>query len=158
MLALAERPSHTPGNSTDTVGHVYSDAEVFEARAVSYFIAQGASGRPSLWRRFDPGLTEEVVEGVEDMQILYGLADDVNQWGTVSRYLTAAELETANAAVSEDLWQQVAAVRFRLLLQSDDNVAEQAQTYSFDGATVTAGDQRVRREFVSTVGVRNRIL
>lgn len=150
--------SHTPGNSTDTLSHAYNDAEVFRARAVSYFIAQGASGRPSLWRRVEPGLTEEVVEGVEDMQILYGLADDVNKWGTVTHYLTADELESANAAVAEDLWQQVAAVRFRLLLQSDDNVAEQAQTYRFDGAAITAGDMRVRREFTTTVGVRNRIL
>ena len=150
--------SDTPGNSTDTLSHVYADAEVFKARAVSYFIALGSGGRPSLWRRIDPGITEEVVEGVEDMQILYGLADDVNKWGTVSRYLTAAELETANAATAEDLWRQVAAVRFRLLVQSDDNVAEQAQTYRYDGAAITAGDARVRREFVTTVGVRNRIL
>lgn len=157
-----------PGNSTATLSHVYADAEISRARAVTYFIANSSfstdsngAPRPALWRRTDPGTTEELVEGVEDMQILYGLADDVSKWGTVSRYLTADELETENAALpADDLWLRVAAVRIRLLVQTGNNIAEQEQTYRFNGNTVTAAedDLRVRREFVTTVGLRNRIL
>lgn len=148
-----------PGNSTSSLSHAYNEGELFRARAVSFFIAAGASGRPALWRRTYPGTAEELVEGVEDMQILYGLADDANKWGTVSRYLNADEVETENAATAaEDVWRRVASVRIHLLVQTQDNMAEQPQTYRFDGNSITAGDNRIRREFVTTVGVRNRIL
>ena len=145
--------SKYPGNSKKSLDHVYDDAEVFRLRAVSFYLRNGASGRPSLWRKINKEDPEELVEGVEDMQILYGVADDVDQWGTVTKYLSADQVDTAND------WDKVASVRINLLLQSADGLAEQKQTYTFAGAApVTASDERIRREFVSTVGVRNRIL
>ncbi|HHH39903.1 MAG TPA: prepilin-type N-terminal cleavage/methylation domain-containing protein [Sedimenticola sp.] len=141
-----------PGNASAALGHAFNNAEVFALRATSYFVAPGAGGRPALWRQVNDDPPEELIRGVENMQVLYGVADDVDDWGTVSRYLTAAEVEAGN------LWEQVAAVRIHLLLQSDNPVLEQAQTYRFNNTTTTADDRRVRREFTTTVGVRNRIL
>jgi type IV pilus assembly protein PilW len=145
-----------PGNATDALGSVYAKKadvypEVYTVSVTSYFVAQGASGRPALWRKVDDEASQEMVQGVENLQLLYGVADE-NNWGTVTRYITAGEVETADA------WDRVAAIRIRLLFQSDNDVLEQTQAYTFDGADVEVTDRRIRRDFTTTIGVRNRIL
>ncbi|HEB95740.1 MAG TPA: pilus assembly protein PilW [Sedimenticola thiotaurini] len=149
-----------PGNAIKALGHVYGQnngaspagpAEISRLRAVSFFIRNDTNGRPALWRRIYNEAPEELVKGVEDMQILYGIATDVNQWGTVSYYVSADQVAAGD-------WNKVASVRIHLLLQSDDNMAKNPIPYTFNGTTTTPTDRRVRREFVTTVGIRNQIL
>lgn len=124
-----------------------NDAVVIELQTVNYFIANGASGEPALFRQEFDGAAQELVEGVEEMQILYGVDTDNDEFP--NQYQTADAVGDFNDVVS---------VRISLLVRSvDDFVTEDAQTYTFNGATVTPGDRRIRQTFSSTIALRNRI-
>jgi len=123
-----------------------NDASVIELQTVTYNIANGASGEPALFRT-EFGTAVELVEGIEDMQILYGVDSDNDQFA--NQYLSSN-----NVADFDD----VVSMRVMLLLRSiDDFVAEAPQTYSFNGVQTTAGDRRLRQVFTTTVALRNRI-
>lgn len=142
-----------PGNSTKDLVENYSASggEMIKMQSKSYFIRTGASGSPALWQfdNYKPAGGDnpaEIAEGVENMQILYGLDADSN--GIVESY------SAANAVAN---WSQVAAVRISLLVTgNDDNVATSKQKYNYNGALVDAPDQRLRQVFTTTVSVRNR--
>lgn len=141
----------SPGNSTKDLVENYSASggELIKMQSKSYFIRNGASGRPALWQfdNYKPADgPAEIAEGVENMQILYGIDADSN--GIVESY------SAANAVAN---WSQVAAVRISLLVAgNDDNVATSKQKYNYNGALVEAPDQRLRQVFTTTVSVRNR--
>ena len=123
-----------------------NDAMVIELQTVDYDIQNGASGGPALFRA-EFGVGQELVEGVEDMQILYGLDNDNDQF--------------PNTYVESDGvgdWEDVVAVRISLLMQStEDFVTEAPQTYTWEGDPVTPADRRIRQVFTTTVALRNRI-
>ena len=124
-----------------------NDAMVLELQTVNYFIAAGASGEPALYRREFDAAAQELVEGVENLQILYGVDTDSDDFP--NQYLDADSVADFN---------DVVAVRIMLLMRSiDDNVTEDQQTYTYNGATVTAGDFRIRQVFSTTIALRNRI-
>ena len=141
----------SPGNSTKDLGQVYTNGEIIKMQSKSYFIRNGASGRPALWQfdNYKPAGGDnpaEIAEGVENLQIQYGI--DANLDGIV-------ELYSAANAVAD--WNQVAAVRISLLVSSnDDNIATSKQVYNYNGASVTAPDLRLRQAFTATISVRNR--
>ncbi len=131
---------------------------------VYYLRRREASALPSLyrlpWARNSVGAgnagwgsSEELVEGVEAMRIVYG--EDTNNDGAVDEYRTAG-------AVSN--WSRVRAVRVSLLMVSNENrVATAPQTYLWDTDNdgeldnpVTATDRRLRMVFTSTYALRNR--
>jgi type IV pilus assembly protein PilW len=123
-----------------------NDATVIELQTVTYTVAAGASGQPSLWRS-EFGVDVELVEGVDDMQILYGVDNNSDEFA--NQYVTAN-----NVADFDD----VVSVRIMLLLRSlDDFVIEAPQVYTYNGTTTTAGDRRLRQVFTTTVALRNRI-
>jgi type IV pilus assembly protein PilW len=123
-----------------------NDASVIELQTVTYSIANGASGEPSLFRT-EFGTALELVEGIDDIQILYGVDSDNDQ--SANQYLSSN-----NVADFDD----VVSIRVMLLVRSiDDFVAEAPQAYSFNGAQTTAGDRRLRQVFTMTVALRNRI-
>lgn len=80
---------------------------------------------------------QPLVEGVEDLQILYGEDTDAISDGIANQYATAGAVNMA----------RVVSVRVQLRLRSpDDNLTD----------TVTAfGDRRIRRVFTNTVTLRN---
>ena len=124
-----------------------NDAVLIELQTVNYFIDTGASGQPSLFRREFDNPPEELIEGVEEMQILYGIDTDDDEFPNQYR--------SADAVADFD---DVVAVQVMLLLRSiDDFVAQNPQTYTFNGVTVTAADRRIRREFSTSIALRNRI-
>lgn len=93
--------------------------------------------------------TQPLIEGVEDMQILYGVANgDQN----ANRYVVAP------AAGSPD-WANVVSARVCLLLRStEDNLVDQPLNYQdCNGDPKTAPDRRLRRAFTATINLRNRI-
>lgn len=143
----------SPGNSSQDLVENYSASggEVIKMQSKSYFIRDGASGRPALWQfdNYKPAVGDnpaEITEGVENMQIQYGI--DTNADGIVESYTPAT------AALD---WNQVAAVRISLLVAgNDDNVATSKQKYTYNGALVEAPDRRLRQVFTTTVSVRNR--
>ncbi|MCP4769724.1 MAG: pilus assembly protein PilW [Gammaproteobacteria bacterium] len=135
------------GGNVQCLSQTYgSDAALFELQAVTYTIAAGASGEPALWRS-ENGTNLELIEGVEEMQLLYGIDDDSDNFA--NQYITSDAVADMN---------DVIAVRFMLLLRSEDAfVSEAPQTYTFNGNTVTPNDRRLRQVFSTTIGLRNRI-
>jgi type IV pilus assembly protein PilW len=143
-----------PGNynpDTCTSGHCLSqvygaDSSLFQLQAVTYTIAVGESGEPALWRS-ENGVNLELIEGIEQMQILYGIDTDDDDFP--NQYVVST-------AVADML--DVISVRFMLLIRSEsDGITEDVQSYTYNGANITAADQRLRKIFSTTIALRNRI-
>lgn len=160
-----------PGNSTgcldDPAGALCAGApasyppmagsKIMRTIGSIYFLRNNPNLQPALYRETlnatggNAGSTaEELVEGVEDMQILYG--EDTNADENIDSYVAA------NAVVN---WDNVLAVRINLLLRSVENsVVSSPQAVAFNGGTVNSGvgaDGRLRKVFTATIGVRNRL-
>lgn len=120
-------------------------AKILKVSTITYYIAEGASGQPSLWQS-SGGNTYELLTGVQDMHLTYGVADG---GGLVDEYKLAEDVSD---------WAKVRAVRMELLVRSlQDNAVPQAQTYTFAGTAVTPSDRYMRQVFTSTVAIRNRL-
>ncbi len=142
--------SVSPGNSTKDLGACFAgNGELVGMETRIYYIRDNAIGEPSLYRIRGAHTPEELVEGVEDMQILYGVDTDGD--------LSANKYDTADHVSSAGEWNDVVSVRVQLLLRSlVDNVVDAPRSFTFNGETVTPTDKRIRRVFTSTASLRNR--
>ncbi len=143
------------------------DASVYGMSTNTYNIQPGAlrpdgSRLPALFRN---GV--ELVEGIENMQILYGVDTDASGdpgFGSPNYYIpddydATIRLLSTNPTTFTPNINQVISVRFNLLaITPDDNIAPAAVAYDYNGATnITAPDSRLRREFSTTIALRNRL-
>lgn len=140
-------------NTTVNLSKPYNtDAEIMRMENYTYYIGTDAANNnaPTLYRKRLVGaamITEPLVEGVENMQILYG--EDTDTDGAANKYVAA---DTAGLNMN-----RIVSVRMNLLLRTaEDNLANPPQVYSFNGAPVTAADHRLRRVFSTTIKVRNK--
>ena len=123
-----------------------NDATLIELQTVTYSIANGANGQPSLFRT-EFGVAQELVEGIAAMQIAFGIDTDNDQFP--NQYV-----DSDNVPDFDD----VVAIRVNLLSRSiDDFVTEGPQTFTFNGVPITPTDRRIRQEFSTTIALRNRI-
>jgi hypothetical protein len=103
-------------------------------------------------------LERAVSKNVETLRFLYGV--DTNGDGAPDQYLTAAQIGVPNPAVAPaspaNDWRNVVSVHVALLMVSDRNLLPAPQTYTFNGETVTATDNRLRFPYETTVYLRNR--
>lgn len=125
--------------------------------SITYEIRTGAGGRPSLFRTLaaplaaipPPAAAQELVEGIEDMQIVYGV--DTENDGSANYYDTYNNifiLATPN----------IVSLRVSLLAATiENNISSEPLTYYYNGQTITAPDRRIRRVFTSTIALRNRV-
>lgn len=107
----------------------------------------------SLFVHDQKGQFEEILEGVESLQVLYGQQISKDKL----RYLKAHEVTN---------WNQVVSVRLGMLVQSFEQVADQndTNTYHLPGASIShnstplahAGDRSLRKTFTTTIKLRNR--
>jgi len=143
-----------PGNynpDTCTAGHCLSqaygaDSSVFKLQTVTYTIAVGESGEPALWRSSN-GVNEELIEGIEQMQVLYGV--DTTDDDHPNQYMIATNVVS---------WYDVMSIRLMLLVRSAAvQVVEAPQVITYNGVTATAADNRLRQVFTTTIALRNRI-
>jgi len=112
---------------------------------------------PTLVRLALDGTTlvqEDVAEGVEQLQILYGVDSNGNL--NADQYMSAAEVETAND------WPSVVAIRFDMVVRSpevDISLDATGDTYDMAGGytyTVPADAKHYRRKmFSNVVQIRN---
>jgi type IV pilus assembly protein PilW len=119
-----------------------------------------ATNPPTLFRRTlsvngTAGTPEELVEGVEDMQILYGENTNNDSNSAADRFVPADQVST---------WGNVVSVRIALLVQSlEDNLVQGPQAYTFNGIEYNGAvgkgalppDGRLRRVFTTTINLRN---
>jgi type IV pilus assembly protein PilW len=136
--------------TADTITITWSTAACGTATATTtktYSIQNGAGGQPALFQN-----ANELVEGVENLQILYGADTNTPTDGTPNYYVPAG---TAGLNMA-----QVVSIRASLLLRTIDNyVAAEPLAYTYNGTTTTppSTDRRIRRVFNSTLAVRNRL-
>ncbi|MEJ2576760.1 MAG: PilW family protein [Gammaproteobacteria bacterium] len=160
VFAAAGDPHATGGvvgHDLGDLGKSYAGGELVPLGATSYFVRDGSWGEPALFRRRFGGQTaEELVEGIEDLQVLYGLDRDDD--GAPDEYLTA------QAVVAAVAWPRVRSVRVAVMARSRPGVVDPPQTYtplatgSTDRPAPTTGAAgRLRHPFVATVALRNRL-
>lgn len=168
-------------NASFTNLYTVGQAMLYRAESVVFYVGRDAdTGLTSLYRvRFsatpngnlvamDP---EALVEGVENMQLLYGQDRDIAgtlPTGFIDRQGTANQLETDATGADPAIplaraWRRVGAVQIGLLMSSPDPAgAEQADgdaaALTALGVTYTApDDRRMRAVYQSTVAIRNRL-
>ncbi len=140
-------PNPGPGNLTKALGKSYVGGQLYRIRNNSYYIRTNPNSQPSLYRRSNAQNATELVEGIEQMQVLYGA--DTSGDGTANRYFPANTVPS---------WNQVVSVRVTLLVRSiADNLITQQAAFTFNGVNVPVTDRRLRRQFTTTIGVRNRL-
>jgi type IV pilus assembly protein PilW len=143
--------NYNPGNCQGENAHCLSqtygaDASVIELQVVTYSIQVGDSGEPALFRS-ENGDDLELIEGIEKMQLLYGV--DTSDDGYPNRYFISTDVTDMN---------EVIAVRLMLLVRSEsDFITEAKQKYTFDSISTEATDWRLRQVFSTTIALRNRI-
>ncbi|MES2015147.1 MAG: PilW family protein [Pseudomonadota bacterium] len=142
------------GNSDAHLTRVFSNtqrATVTPLATVSYFLANasnGVAGNHALFRQQGSGAAEEVADGVEQMQIEYGIDTDLPPDMVPNKFVTANQIGAA----------PVIAIKVSVLLRSvENNVVRAAQHYNFDGnVDVTPTDRRLYTPFTTTIALRNR--
>jgi type IV pilus assembly protein PilW len=146
-------------------------AVVGQVSTTVFYIALGASGSPALFQRAaewdlaaedyinsNAQPPQELVDGIESMQILYGV--DTGDDGTADTYVTADAVPS---------WIQVVSVQISLLARSANvtgdaaDLTDDTNTYVLAGPDAANGvtidpldDKRRRRVFTTTVQLRNR--
>lgn len=144
-------PDNCVGGNAHCLSQTYgADSAMFRFRTVTYSIAVGESGEPALWRS-ENGVDAELVEGIDQMQLLYGV--DTTDDDFPNQYMTSTEL-----IASANDWYDVMSIRLMLLVRSAAlQVVEAPQVITYNGATTTAADYRLRQVFSTTIALRNRI-
>ena len=158
-----------PGNKNPSSvqwSHGCTACQISEARGMIFFIGQGTSGEPALFR-YDYSMGSaaatfaELVEGIENMQLLFGEDLSPNDQDIQpTRYVTADNITDIDNVVS---------VRISLLVRTPEPlpVQNKAQDWNrtfrllgVDNATgvdiTTENDQRVRKVFTTTIFMRNK--
>lgn len=150
---------------------------VYRAESMVYYIATGASGEPALWRAranaagaYPAALREELVEGIENLQLLYGLDSTATPSsatppaGNVTVQNVATSVTTGTDAVAANQWRRVALVQVGILARSPApaaaaNPLQQARQRAL-GVEFTppaAADGRYRATYEVTIALRNRL-
>lgn len=145
---LGPKPIASGACDTATSKEFLPGSKIYKMLSNLYFIAANPAGEPALYRQSlvkGAPVTQELVEGVEDMRISYGV--DTTGDKAVDSTKTTGEVA---------IWDQVQTVQVSLLLRSDNNVVDQPQAYTFNGSTTTPGDRRLRKVFNATIAVRSR--
>lgn len=152
-VTVAHANSTNTGNRVGTYG---PNDVVLKMEQYTYFIGINPVEKRALYRTSLSEGTVELVEDVWDMQIEYGVDTSVPADGAADEYQTATTIAAAKN------WPRVVSARIHLLMIGPDNVLTTAQTYNFNGASVTpaatAADRlRMHQVFTTTVGLRNRL-
>lgn len=170
---LSHGTAGSPGNSTTDLGSASyaAGSRLYRVSAATYFVANNPAGEPALYRSRPTGATatptaEELVEGVEDLQVAFavdsdgdGEADFFDPDGDGDPYLTGDQVTASGAlgATPAERWERVESVRVSLLMRTvENNVIPSAQTLTYNGSTIAPADRRLRRVFTHVIRVRNR--
>lgn len=137
---------------------------VVDTRNYDIALSTSASACPtagnSLRLNSNGGGQQELIEGVESMQILYGVCSKADTDGDGVNDTSVVNPPYVNAATVGGNWVNVCSVRIHLLLVSlENNVVSEPQTIFFPADTNTqwpVNDRCLRQAFSTTVRIRNR--
>ncbi|MBS0418890.1 MAG: PilW family protein [Proteobacteria bacterium] len=152
----------TPGNANAALNRSFGiNALVQPVQTVIYYVASCSDNTapctgvspPALWRKVGSNDPQEVIQGVEAMQIKYGVDTDSD--------LLADQYVTADNVTD---WGSVVSINLAILVRSIDQtgVEKDKQTYKLLGGTAAGGgtysgfnDRRQRSVFTTTITLRN---
>ncbi|MCH8550506.1 MAG: PilW family protein [Natronospirillum sp.] len=152
---------NNPGNSQASLTYTPNlGIEILQIQTRAYFVGM-SDGEPALFtQRLEPngGAAQELIRGVENMQVLYGVAGGSNAV-SATQYVPADNVND---------WSDVVSVRLALLLRSPDNSNPDTNTRTYnllglevdptpDTAAGPGGDRRLRVLATQTIGLRNRL-
>ena len=146
-------------NTANRLSKLYGpDAEIMFFRMVTYYVKPSETGSgDALWMKLqgadtDPStaLDVEIVDGVENLQIEYGV--DTNGDRAANEYRAANNISD---------WSRVVSVRFSLLMAGNgtdtiNTSGNFSQSINYNGAAVTK-DGKLRSVFENLVAIRNRV-
>jgi len=123
-------------NDSDTVTLLWQTNACGTASSTEtriYSIQTGATGTPALFRSVNGAAAEELVEGIESLQILYG--EDTDNDNVANYYVDAASVTDMAQAIS---------VKVTLVARTLES-------------NLTSSGERITRSFSSAVTLRNRL-
>ncbi|MCG6970442.1 MAG: PilW family protein [Gammaproteobacteria bacterium] len=140
FINIAHANTNNIGNFLQKI--YQDDAEVMKMVINTYYVDTNSAGVPALFRASMGNnasiATEELVEGVENMQLLYGI--DTDDDSVVNKYVTSAGVADFSDVVN---------VRITLTIRTiEDNIAREL---------TPEGDKRLRRNFTTSIAIRNRV-
>jgi type IV pilus assembly protein PilW len=170
VLTVPAAPDYTWNHSIGFSRPVGSpiNASVHEARYLAIYVGlRESDGLPALFvEHFEQGSaatrTDEIADGVESMQLLFGRDTTVPRDDALDDYKTADEVVAgAGTPEAQDFaWQRVINVRIGLLMrgQESNSGTSHDAAYQVAGTTVNPeNDHRLRQVYETTVALRNRI-
>lgn len=153
--------TYIPGNNGPLWGPEQDyglGSEVARLQARAFYVGVGASGAPALYQlrlALQGGTTtsafmpEELVEGIESLQIRYGLDTDGD-----------AAIDSWVDADAVGDWMEVLSIEVTLLARAPEEYGTEVDAADYTLGAMTfdpVDDRRLRQVFSTTVGVRNRL-
>ena len=140
-------------NISDKLSKAYgTSARILTIHSNRYYIANNVDGNPSLFRDVwttDGVITEELIENVENLQVLYG--EDFDNDNVPNTYVSFDDITDIENIVS---------LKTSLLIRGADNMRLSKHKYNYVinkiGTEFTANDKRTRRPITFTVSLRNK--
>ena len=159
---------------TGNESFVAGQARVYRAESVVYYVGLNANDVPSLFRmryRADPGtnilvpVREELVEGIESLQLQYGQDSRTNPLETPTGNIGASRLASALEPVGDPVnaWRRVGLVQVGIVARSSDPAAaaqrdDTIPQLSALGVIVDPpADTFYRAVYEDSIAVRNRL-
>lgn len=119
-----------------------------------YVASNGSDNLPNLYCMSSRSNTPvPIVQGVENIQFLYGVNVDNDKNYTVDQYFTASQIET------QKLWGKILTIKVGILVRSIEPTLEKAtsKTYKVLDASVSFNDRYQRAVYGTTIELRNAI-
>lgn len=144
--------SLSPGNATQDLGRRYPvGSQIFKVSSISYFIRNSGSGSgPALWRRVGSSPAQELIEGVQNLQVQYGEDTDGDLMPDIYR--------NANQVAN---FRNIVAIRLAFLFRSLEPAGLDADTRTFtllDRVVGPFNDRRMYQVVTTTITLRNKAL
>jgi len=148
----------SPCNAATQMSKQYDTAAaVYPYTTRTYYIGLNNNGVPSLYRddnggSASGGTTVELVEGVESMKILYGVATPPN--------IQPSYYRKASAMSATD-WKNVVSIKFGILARTPNSKDTDIDNTAYDVNGTVIGpfnDRNSRRVFTATALLKDRIL
>ncbi|AWH21004.1 PilW family protein [Stenotrophomonas sp. ZAC14D2_NAIMI4_6] len=150
---------------------------IYRAESVVYFVGtSGTTGEPALMRARSDGAdgyaaAEELVEGIENLQLLFGLdstaaiTSTTPPTGNITTVAIASGVSTGTNAAAAAQWRRVGQVQVGILARSPQPSQAEAATDALryprmlgvGFAPSTPNDARYRAAYESTIALRNRL-
>jgi type IV pilus assembly protein PilW len=161
--------AHSSGNVRPHISKAYNaNAEILKLASRAYYVANGASGEPALWRKelgqagAVPAAGQELVQGIEDMRFMYGVDTDivpVTSIDNIANQYVLADNVVDLIGPGTTNWNHVVSLRLGLLIRSPANADTELDTRVYDladGVTVDPTDDRRKRQvYRTTIQLRN---